>query len=120
MARIKRYDNSTIKKVDRDRWVEFCDMLADGNRGRKVSIEVIQSGADSKVLIENASLMAVVCDPKTKGNDIVIETGEKQVSYAHTIAAPTELQKVQDENGELMALEIKDEDDTQTFLHFVW
>ena len=112
----RKFENS--KQVEQGRWVEFFDMLSDGNRGRRISLEVIDPELGDESPIKDAALFSVVCDPVGKGNDIMIETGEKQVNYAHTVNAPTEVWQAQDENGELIALEINDESGAQTILRF--
>lgn len=112
----QKIENS--KQIDQSRWVEFFDMLTDGNRGRLVDIEVMSPALGDEFLIREAALFAVVCDPSGKGNDIVIETGQQQVNYAHTVSAPSEVWEAQDENGELAALQIKDDSGTQTILRF--
>lgn len=112
----QKFENS--KKIEQDRWVEFFDMLSNGNRGRRVSLEVIDPEMGDKTPIKDAALFSVVCDPVGKGNDIIIETGEKQVNYAHTVNSPTEAWEAQDENGELIALQLNDESGAQTILRF--
>ena len=106
------------KQIPQQRWLEFFDLLSDGNRGRSIAIEVISSEIGDEELIKNAPLFSVVCDPPDKGNDRVIETGKEQVNYAHTVTSPTEVWEAQDENGKVVALEIKDESGTQTILRF--
>lgn len=105
------------KQISEDRWVEFCDTVTDGNRGRKVTIELAESSGD-RTLIKEASFLSLVCDPAGKGNDITIETGESQVNYAHTVTAPTEVTENQAESGKLAALEINDKEGTKTLVSF--
>ena len=79
------------KTVPQERWGEFFDQFSDGNRGRHISIEIINSELGDEELIQNAPLMAMVYDRPGKGNDLVIETGKDEVTYAHTVDAPTEV-----------------------------
>ena len=106
------------KQVEKDQWVGFCDATSDGNRGRTISLEVIDPESGDETPVESAPLSAIVCDPEGKGNDITIETGSEQVDYAHTVQAPTELWQAQDSNGKLMAIEIKGEDGSQVIIRF--
>jgi Family of unknown function (DUF5335) len=104
------------KSVPSDRWGEFFDQFSDGNRGRHISIlilrgsanEIIDSELGDEELIQNAPLMAMVYDPPKKGNKLTIETGKNEVTYAHTIDAPTEVLTGQDENGLMLAVQIRD------------
>ncbi len=50
------------KTVPQERWGEFFDQFSDGNRGRHISIEIMNSELGDKELIQNAPLMAIVYD----------------------------------------------------------
>jgi Family of unknown function (DUF5335) len=73
------------KSVSSEQWGEFFDQFSDGNRGRHISIENISSEFGDEELIQNVPLMAIVYDRPGKGNDLVIEVGEDEVTYAHTM-----------------------------------
>lgn len=96
------------KSVPSERWVEFFDQFSDGNRGRHISIEILDSELGDEELIQNAPLMAMVYDPPNKGNKLTIETGKNEVTYAHTVDSPTEVLTGQDENGIMLAVQIRD------------
>ncbi|MEH2411809.1 DUF5335 family protein [Nostoc sp.] len=96
------------KSVPRERWGEFFDQFSDGNRGRHISIEIIDSELGDEELIQNATLMAIIYDRPGKGDDLVIEVGEHEVSYAHTIDSPTEVLTGQNSNGQIIAIWITD------------
>jgi Family of unknown function (DUF5335) len=96
------------KSVSSERWVEFFDQFSDGNRGRHISIEILDSELGDQELIQNAPLMAMVYDPPNKGNKLTIETGKNEVTYAHTVDSPTEVLTGQDENGIMLAVQIRD------------
>jgi Family of unknown function (DUF5335) len=96
------------KTVPQERWGEFFDQFSDGNRGRHISIEII-----NPEMIQNAPLMAMVYDRPGKGNDLVIETGKNTVTYAHTVDAPTEVLTGQSESGRMLAVWISDATGTQ-------
>jgi Family of unknown function (DUF5335) len=104
------------KSVPSDRWVEFFDQFSDGNRGRHVSIEVIDAAIGDEELIKNAPLMAMVYDPPGKGDKLTIEIGKDEVTYAHTVDAPTEVLTGQDENGLMLAVQIADAAGTKTLI----
>jgi Family of unknown function (DUF5335) len=103
--------NNTIditKTLPSERWGEFFDQFTDGNRGRHISIERIDSELGDDELIQDAPLMAIVYDRPGKGNDLVIEVGKSEVTYAHTIDAPTEILAAQNSVGQIMAISICD------------
>ena len=104
------------KSVSRDRWGEFFDQFSDGNRGRHVSIEIIDSEVGDEELIKDAPLMAMVYDRPGKGDDLVIEIGKAEVTYAHTIDSPTEVMTGQSESGRMLAVWISDAAGTKTLI----
>ena len=50
------------KSVPREQWGEFFDQFSDGNRGRHMSIEIINSEIGDGELIQDAPLIAMVYD----------------------------------------------------------
>jgi Family of unknown function (DUF5335) len=103
------------KTVPQEHWGEFFDQFSDGNRGRHISIEIMNFvGAEE--LIQNAPLMAMIYDRPGKGNDLVIETGKDEVTYAHTVDAPTEVLTGQSESGRMLAVWISDAAGTKTLV----
>jgi hypothetical protein len=60
--------------------------------------------------------MAMVYDRPGKGNDLVIETGKDEVTYAHTVDAPTEVLTGQSESGRMLAVWISDATGTKTLI----
>ncbi len=96
------------KSVPQERWVEFFDQFSDGNRGRYISIEILDSVLGDEELIENAPLMAMVYDPPNKGDKLTIEIGKHEVTYAHTVDSPKEVLTGQDANGIMLAVQIRD------------
>ena len=104
------------KSVPQERWGEFFDQFSSGNRGRYISIEIIDSKLDNAELIQNAPLMAMVYDRPGKGDDLVIEVGRDEVTYAHTIDSPTEVLTGQNSNGVMIAVRISDAAGTKTLI----
>jgi hypothetical protein len=104
------------KSVPRERWGEFFDIFSNGNRGRHISIEIIDPELGDQELIKNAPLMAIVYDRPGKGDDLVIEVGQDEVTYAHTIDSPTEVLTAQNSNGVMIALRITAAAGTQTLI----
>lgn len=104
------------KSVPRERWGEFFDQFTDGNRGRHISIEIITSELGDAELIQNAPLMAMIYDRPGKGDDLVIEVGQEQVTYAHTVDSLTEVLTGQNSNGQIIAIQIADAAGTKTLI----
>lgn len=104
------------KSVPRERWGEFFDQFSDGNRGRHISIETIGSELGDADLIQNAPLMAMIYDRPGKGDDLVIEVGQDEVTYSHTVDSPTEVLTGQDSNGLMLAVSISDATGTKTLI----
>ncbi len=104
------------KSVPRERWGEFFDQFSDGNRGRHISIEMIGSELGDAELVQNAPLMAMIYDRPGKGDDLVIEVGQDEVTYAHTVESSTEVLTGQDSNGLMLAVWISDAAGTKTLV----
>ena len=102
------------KTIPSDRWGEFFDQFSDGNRGRLISIEIIDPELGDEVLIKNASLLAILYDRPGKGDDLVIEVGQKEVTYAHTVDSPTEVSTGQNSIGKIIAIWVADANGIKT------
>jgi len=110
---------SITKQIPAEQWGEFFDTFTNGNKGRLIKLEVIDREIGDETPVENMPLRSLIYDPVGKGNDLTIEIGRDEVAYGHTIEAPNEVWQEQDENGRVVALEIKTEDGTQTVLQLL-
>jgi hypothetical protein len=104
------------KSVPREQWGEFFDQFSDSNRGRRISIEMLGEELGEAELVQNAPLMAMIYDRPGKGDDLVIEVGQDEVTYAHTVDSPTEVLTGQDSNGLMLAVWISDAAGTKTLV----
>ena len=104
------------KSVPRNQWSEFFDLFSNGNRGRRISIEMISSDLGNENLIQNAPLRALIYDRPNKGDNLAIEVGKDEVTYSHTVDSPTEVWTGQSENGVMMAIQIADTAGTKTLI----
>ncbi len=102
------------KFVPRDRWSEFFDLFSNGNRGRYISIEIISPELGDQELIQNAPLMALIYDRPGKGDNLAIEVGKDEVTYAHTINSPVEVSTGQNSDGLMIAIQITEATGTKT------
>jgi Family of unknown function (DUF5335) len=104
------------KSVPQTSWEEFFNMFSNGNRGRHISIESLDLELGNLELVKDAPLRAMIYDRPGKGDDLMIEVGETEVSYAHTIDSPTEVLTGQNAVGEMVAVWISDASGTKTLI----
>ncbi len=103
-------------QVPREEWKEFVVTFSNGNRGRMLSLEVLDPASGDSGQLKQGKLLAIDYDPVGQGNDIVVTTGTDEVDYTHTIQAPVEVWKAQQDSGEVAALEIIDQNNVKTIL----
>lgn len=104
------------KSIPTSKWSEFFDHFTSDNRGRHISIEIIDQELGDQELIKNAPLLAMIYDRPDKGNNLAIEVGKEQMTYGHTIDSPTEVSTGQNTNGEILAMEIVDASGRKTLI----
>ncbi len=104
------------ESLPRNQWGDFFDQFSEDNRGRRIVIESISSELGDEELIQNAPLMAIVYDRPGKGDDLVIEVGKEEVTYAHTVGAPTEISTGRDSDGQIIAIWIGDATGAKTLI----
>jgi Family of unknown function (DUF5335) len=104
------------KTIPQEQWGEFFDQFSDSNRGRHISIRSIDSEFGDGELIHEAPLMATIYDRPGKGDDLVIEVGQDEVIYAHTVDSPTEVLTGQDSNGLMLAVWISNAAGAKTLI----
>ena len=107
---------ATNTQISQAEWKDFFVTFSNGNVGRLLTLEVFDSESGDTGQMNQGKLMAVDYDPVGKGNDIVVTTGEGEIDYTHTIQAPVEVWKAQQDNGEVAALEVIDQNDVKTIL----
>lgn len=110
---------SITKQIPAEQWGEFFDTFTNGNKGRLIKLEVIDREMGDETPVENMPLWVPIYDPVGKGNDLTVEIGRDEIAYSHTIEAPNEVWQERDDNGKVVALEIKTEDGTQTILQLL-
>jgi hypothetical protein len=103
-------------QISQEDWKDFFVTFSNGNAGRMLSLEVLDSESGDTGQVKQGRLMAVDYDPIGKGNDIVVTTGNDEVEYSHMIKAPVEVWKAQQDSGEVAALEIIDQNNVKTIL----
>jgi Family of unknown function (DUF5335) len=96
------------KSIAPEQWEKFFDRFSESNRGRQISIEMIDSELGDEELIKNAPLLAMIYDRPNKGNNLAIEVGKDEMTYGHSIDTPTEVLTAENSKGEIMAISISD------------
>ena len=104
------------KSVPRERWGEFFDQFSNDNRGRRISIEIINSELGDEELIQNAPLLAMIYDRPGKGDNLSIEVGKNEMTYGHTIDSLTDVLTGQNSTGVMIAVQISDAAGTKTLI----
>jgi hypothetical protein len=110
---------SINKQIPAEQWVEFFDTFTNGNRGRLIDLEVVDRELGDETPVKEQPLWSLIYDPANKGNDLTIEIGRDQVAYGHTIEAPNEVWQEQDDNGKVVALGIKADDENQALVRLL-
>ncbi len=110
---------SINKQIPAEQWIEFFDTFTNGNRGRLIDLEVVDREFGDETPVKEQPLWSLIYDPANKGNDLTIEIGRDQVAYGHTIEAPNEVWQEQDDNGKVVALGIKADDENQAIVRLL-
>lgn len=110
---------SINKQIPAEQWVEFFDTFTNGNRGRLIDLEVLDRELGDETPVKEQPLWSLIYDPANKGNDLTIEVGRDRVAYGHTIEAPNEVWQEQDDNGKVVALGIKADDENQAIMRLI-
>jgi hypothetical protein len=92
------------KSLPTEQWEKFFDQFSISNRGRHISIEIIDAELGDEELIKNAPLLAMIYDRPNKGNNLAIEVGKDEMTYGHSIDSPTEILTGENSKGEIMAI----------------
>lgn len=106
------------KEIPPEAWTSWCDTFSNGNRGRLISLQVVNDQIGDARLVDRAVLVAIDHDPARKGNDIVVSYGEEAAPSTHVITAPVVLWQANDKNGQVVSLEIADTSGTKTIITF--
>jgi len=121
---------SKREQIGYQRWSDYLDQVTAGNRGRRVSLDVVGRQADGVPMhsaelspvaigLTDAPFLSIEYDPINKGNAIVISSGVGEVAYEHPVEGPVELTANRDPDGRLDSLEILDQNGARTKLNFV-
>jgi hypothetical protein len=104
------------KSIPSEKWGEFFDQFSIDNSGRSISIEIINPELGDQELVKDSPLLAMIYDRPGKGDNLAIEVGEKEVTYAHNVNSPTSVSIGENAQGESIAISITDPTGTQTLV----
>jgi hypothetical protein len=108
----------STKQIEPDRWWEYLANCTNANQGKPVSVRSYDPSIEGQLFAHEAALKTINYDPLAYGQDIVIWVGRGNIEYIHTVDAPTGLIAVHNDDGELSALEIVDQNDFKTCISF--
>jgi hypothetical protein len=100
------------------RWQEWCAAVTDGNRGRAISVSLVDHDLGAETLAERVPMIAVDRDPAIKTKDIIIIFGDEESPTVHVVSAPVRLWQIEDAGGLVGALEIEETNGRRTVLNF--
>jgi Family of unknown function (DUF5335) len=97
------------RKLERAGWRPFLDRVSKGIAGKQAEIEVASLDLGDQLEAEWVPLIGLVYDPKDDIVEVAVE------GLDHLIHKPRELY-VEEEGGELLSLEVIDEDGTRSII----
>jgi Family of unknown function (DUF5335) len=106
------------KSIPTEQWEKFFDQFSTSNLGRYITIEIIDAEFGDEELIKNAPLLAMIYDRPNKGDNLAIEVGKDEMTYGHSIEAPTEVLTAENSKGEIMAISISEAAGRKTLVKF--
>ena len=107
-----------IEQLPQVNWLDYFANFSDDNKGRLITIELIDMADGYQPLADASPLLAIDYDPVNKGNNITISTGIDVLGYMHTIDEPNEIWQQNDDDGRVMSLEIKNQANSNAIITF--
>ncbi len=103
-------------------WAEFFELMTDDNRGRLITITLLESQLGEVEVIRHRPLYSMTYADADHGNDLVVTVSRspenRQVTYAHRIVLPQWVTITTDEDGVMQSCRVTDNDQAQTILDF--
>ena len=106
-------------KITKDQWSDFCLELTETKKNCFLSLEIANLELGNEKIVQKGSLSSITFNPEGKGNDLEISMGGDEVFLSHFVSDPKVIWAGEDEQHHIVALEIIDEEESQTILHFV-
>lgn len=95
---------SSKKYIPQTDWQERLTSFSSGNRGRITAI-----ATKGMTVIEEKHFRDIEYDPNGQGNDLIITLGTNQDLFTHTINQPNSIALIEEEDGEVSSMEIRDD-----------
>ena len=103
-------------------WEEFFEQFTEDNRGRPITLQILDQQLGSFNLLSSTPLHSVIYEPPDHGNDLVVAVSRqlksREVTFAHTIVYPQSMTIVTDDDGVILSCIVTDDDYAQTVIHF--
>ena len=103
-------------------WPEFFMRFTDDNRGRLLTLKILDRQQGDFEVLSGSRLSSVVYEPPNHGNDLVVTVSRsahlREATYAHGIVYPQIVQIITDEDGIIQTCTITDDDQAQTMIRF--
>jgi hypothetical protein len=114
----KRYQIDIPQAV----WPEFFDQCTDDNRGRLITLKLMDAQMGDFEVLRHKPLWAITYDRPDHGNDLVVTIGRSlgagEATYAHRIMFPKAVSIITDEDGIILSCTVTDDDHAQIMISF--
>ncbi|MBE9113326.1 DUF5335 family protein [Nodosilinea sp. LEGE 07298] len=103
-------------------WLDFFTQLTDENRGRFITLKLLDGQLGDFDLLHHKPLFSVIYDRPNYGNDLVVTVsrslGVHEATYAHRIVYPQAVDVVTNNDGVILSFTVTDDDHAQTVISF--
>lgn len=103
-------------------WSEFFDQLTDENRGRLITLKLLDDQLGDFEVLRHTPLHAITYDRPDRGSDLVVTVDRPQglgeATYAHRVVCPQAVSIVTDEDGIVLSCTITNRDQAQSKIIF--
>jgi hypothetical protein len=106
--------------IPRQVWSEFLQRFNEDNRGRLITLKILDCQHGDFELLSQEPLFSVVYEPPDRGNDLVVTVSRnltlREATYSHPIVYPQTMQIITDADGIIQSCTITDDDRAQTII----
>lgn len=103
-------------------WLEFFDQFNDDNRGRLITLKLLDRQLGDFEVLRRKPLHSITYDRPNQGNDLMVTVGgshpDHGATYAHRIVYPQFVTLITDEEGVILTCTVTDDDHAQTIISF--
>ncbi|WP_017297003.1 DUF5335 family protein [Nodosilinea nodulosa] len=103
-------------------WSEFFEQLTDENRGRLITLTLLDEQMGDFEVLRHTPLYSITYDRPIDGSDLIVTVGRPQgvgeATYAHRVVLPETISIITDEDGFVLSCTITNRDRAQTLISF--